>query len=38
MYPKKSLENYAFLDITLPNYDNKERFCNFYEIKNAFND
>mgnify|MGYP003878741083 FL=1 len=25
-----ALEDTALLDILLPNYDNKERFCNFY--------
>ena len=25
-----ALEDTAFLDVLLPNYDNEERFCNFY--------
>jgi hypothetical protein len=27
-----ALENTAFLDILLPDYDHKNRFCNFYQL------
>lgn len=28
----KALENFAFIDILVPTYDFKSRYCNYYDI------
>ena len=33
----EAIENFCFLDILIPNYDFKSRFCNFYFHTNIEN-
>jgi hypothetical protein len=32
LHSLKALSNAVVLDVLLPNYDEKERFCNYYQI------